>query len=405
MVNEVMTWEQPPQRAAWVRRWRWPIVAAVVAVAVVAVGVLTRGERYGRAGPADAGELAVTRDGGTDADTGASTPARAPDMAPTPLEALDVASAAPGRAPLLPDASGMSVVVADDSRVDVIDLATGDTRKLVRRTSSASPMDVWSMSTVGNTVVTTDGPDTVRITADGRRTRLARGHWMLPTFSDDSVWVARSGAVASRDLWQLGLDGSVIGHVRVPPVAQALVGLPTGVIATAPGGLHLLTAEGSRQLVTGGQLAAVGAGGDLAWFSCGADFRCELVLGTLDDPDQHRLALARDQVPSNWYALGFGRYSPDRRWLALPMSTFDGGAPVDTAVTLIDVAAGTEVARLDQTERRAYETTGLAWTPDSRWLLSSLNEGLVAWDARSNDVKTIDRQRGGGMRSLAVLTR
>lgn len=381
-----MTWEQAP-RSPRLHRWRWPAAAVAITVAIlVAVTAL------GSSDPRHTGTLAVQRDQ-VAVPAAQTLPSADPaDLTPAQLDPLETTTETPGEGPLLPDTPDITVVTADDQLVRTIDLATGDVHHLAVNGGITLGLEPRTMFEVGNRIVSTDGEDAVLIAGAGeRRTRLARGHWALPTFADSSVWVVDGRGAGPQTVVKLELDGTVIDRVTLPAAALPHVGIDDGVLVSSPGGVHLVAGDGVRQITTSGQLAAVGHDGRLAWFVCAADLTCELVLGTLDEPDQMRLPLAANELPGGWYALEFGRFSPDGRWLALPMYSFDNGAPpTNSATSIIDTAAGAEVARMQEQTRQPFDAVAAAWSPDSQWLFIGLDDGLAAWDVRSRELTPLD---------------
>jgi len=381
-----MTWEHTP-RSPRLRRWRWPAIAVAVAVAAIVFAITTvrGGDRRGD------GTLAMQPGEGS-VETARALPSAAPtDLEGGPLDPLEIATEAAGDGPLLPAAPDITIVTADDRRVRTIDVATGDVRHLGLDGRLSLGLEPQTMFEVGDNIVGTEGSDVVLIEGTSRqRRRLARHHWALPTVSDTAVWVV-DGREGAQNVAQMRLDGTVIDRVTLPAAAPPHVGVDDGVLVSSPGGVHLVAGDGIRQITTSGQLAAVGHDNRFAWFICAADLTCELVLGTLDDPDQQRLPLAANELPGGWYALEFGHFSPDGRWLALPVYSFGTGSPpTKSATSIIDTAAGAEVARVDEQTWQPFDPVAVAWSPDSRWLFIGLDDGLAAWDARSGELTPLD---------------
>lgn len=383
-----MSWEHTP-RSPWLRRGRWPAIAVAVVAAVAAIVFAIATVRGGD--PRDAGTLTMQPGEGS-VETARALPSAAPtDLEGGPLDPLEIATETPGDRPLLPAAPDITIVTADDRRVRTIDVATGDVRHLGLDGRLSLGLEPQSMFEVGDNIIGTEGGDVVLIEGNSRqRRRLARNHWALPTMSETTVWVV-DDQQGPQTVAQLRLDGTIIDRVTLPAVALAQVGIDDGVLVSSAGGVHQVAGDGVRQITTSGQLAAVGANGHFAWFVCAADLTCELVLGTLDDPDQQRLPLAANELPGVWYSLELGHFSPDGRWLALPVYSFgEGSPPMVSATSIIDTASGAEAARIDEQAWQPFDPVAVAWSPDSRWLFIGLDDGLAAWDARSGELTPLD---------------
>lgn len=65
------------------------------------------------------------------------------------------------------------------------------------------------------------------------------------------------------------------------------------------------------------------------------------------------------------------------------------------------MATGADVARLAG-PRQMFDSVGLAWTPDSRWLLASDARGLVAWNVEMRTSTRLDLSRSTPI-ALAVV--
>lgn len=372
-----MTWEQPPNAGRRTRRW-WLVAGLVGAVAAVsAVAIIMRSDA---GGPAD--DLAVHR---SEPPVVSSEQADVPDVAPTPLPPLALRTPeATGRP--LPDAAGLTLVVATFDVVRMLDLGTGALREVNVAEQPVPVFESPSLFAVGEDLVADDGRGTVRLTSTGRLERLVRDHRPLLTFADDTVWVEANRSRGARDAWQLQFDGGVVDHVALPAAAQVHAGTADGLVISAAGNLYVATGAGTRRLTASGAFIAAGAGGELAWLGCGDDLTCELVIGTLDDPDQHRLRVAVDELPAHRLMGDQARFSPDGRWLALPLYTLRADGPAVMATAIVDVAAGTEVARLDAPNFGMFQFNPVTWSPDSRWLFTGVRNEMAAWDARSGDI-------------------
>jgi hypothetical protein len=360
-------------------------VAAVIAVVVVTALVLTRpGDDPAQppltVGPSEptGAEVAVDDD---DDPLGTSRPA--------PSEAMRRTVEVDGAGPLVPSAPEVQIVAADFvSRLQLIDLATGDIEALEvfsggRRTRPDG------LQRVGDAMVLDVGGDVVRVDEERRSPiMVARGHRSIPTSDDASVWVYDgqpmvSGGTASR----VDFDGEIRQRVDLPAVAQPLAGTAEGLLVRTPGTVSLIAADGERTRVAPGQ-GLVSDGRRLAWLDCTQDLRCFVVTGTVDDPDQVRVELDSEDLPVGLEAIG-GAFSPDGRWLALPLIRRERNfAADDHDIAIIDLTLGAQAQRVEGSP--LVSPTPVAWSDDSRWLAISSGSGIRLWSARTNQVAALD---------------
>jgi WD40 repeat protein len=387
-----MSWEQAP-RSRQVRQWLWPGIAAVAAlIAVVALVLLIRSD-----GPTGTLTIGPTAEPAGDAATPSVNPS---DFAPTPLDPLDGSSEDAGDGPLLPDGPDVTVVIADEQDLRSINVATGD----IRRSPVTSDVDPWTLFAVGDNVITNSGDNAVRITiADHRRVRLARNHVALPTLDDASVWVrAPSTGAFGNTVLRVGLDGTIRDRIVLPAIALPQAGVGASMVVYTSSGIHAVSSDGVRRITSSGMLTAISAD-RVAWLDCAADLTCQIAMGTHDDPDQARLPIAASELPVGIFDFSLGRFSPDGRFLALPLFRVQAGRSGDrAAVVIIDTATGAERTRLPQ-QTGPYESAPLAWSSDSRWLFAAIGSRLTAWDTSSGELIELHNARLGPIRGLAVV--
>ena len=389
-----MSWEAPPPRRARRRRWTLP-AALVIATAVGVAGImaLTRD-----------GEPSSLTIGPTDppADAIADTTVDTADFAQRRLPPVDVTSERPGTGPLLPGAGAdLTLIAADGRGLQLVDLATGE----VRRIEIVGP----SPATLSDTVFTVD--DWIIVDAEAeviglppatpRPTRVAANHRAITTIDDDSIWVMDTfSSFASGTATRIGLDGTVQDRVGLAAVAEPLIGTADRLIIAAPGVIVSVGSDGRRRLIARGTALATD-GERLSWLECTDDISCAITIGTLDDPAQVRRTLDPALLPAGYFGLfglPLGRFSPDGRWLALPLYGSRSGRPEGVAVTVIDTSTGAEVFRADGSSVTSFATP-LAWTPDSRWLLFVSGNTIRAWPAGEPRARRLDV----GLRAVRAL--
>ena len=381
-------WEQPPRPG--VRRWR--AAAATVAAVVVGVGILL----VPRDPPATLSVGPTT----APADAALTDPVDPRDFVPERLAPIETTTERPGTGQLLPGGpADLTIVAADDRGLYLLETDTGDLRRIaVRRPAPASLSE--TLFVVGDDIVVDADTDVVVLPRTSvRPTRIAAGHRAVPTVDDRSVWVFDNitrfvTGTASR----IGLDGAVHTQIQLPAVAEPLAGTADGLMVGTPGAVTLVTADGQRRLVARGMAVATD-GRRLAWLQCADDLSCVVNIGTVDDPEQVRTALDPTVLPAGFFGLPTGTFSPDGRWLALPLYESSRGLE-DVTVSVIDTTTGTEAYRAKGSARMPFNTP-LAWSPDSRWLIFVSESDLRAWRAGQQQATTIDADLRG-IRALAV---
>lgn len=385
-----MSWEQPPARASS-RRFVLPVVAilAVIAVAAVAVTAL----RSRPAATLSVGPTPPPADTAADVDPADFAQERLPTVATTTEE--------PGSGPLLPGAGELTVIAADDSGLQVLDVATGDLERFELPRPGRSSLS-GTLFTVGRNVVIDLDADVVVVPERGRRpVRIAADHRAIPTVDDDAVWVFDNFAPYARGTAsQVTTDGDVLSHIDLPAVAVPLVGTDDGLVVSVPGAISVATGDGERRLVARGMAVATD-GERLAWLECQDDLSCAVNLGTVDDPDQVRSELDTAVLPAGFYGLPTGTFSPDGRYLALPLYRSRNSRGLeDVAVSVIDTTTGAEAFHAEGSTITPFETP-LAWSPDGRWLVFVSGGDVRAWDATSGETTTL-RADLRSVRALAV---
>lgn len=361
-----------------------PVVAVVVTIVVGGTVLLSRGRSPATlsVGPTEPG-----------ADALAGTAVDAADFAQQRLPPVEVTTEAPGAGPLLPGAAGdLTLVAADDSGLQLIDMGTGRLRRIqLARPAPAALSD--TLVVVDDTIIVDADTNVVGLPpATPRPTRLAAGHRAIPTVDDESVWVIDTfSPFVNGTATRVGLDGTIHDRVTVAAVAEPLVGTADSLVVAAPGAIVSVGGEEQRRLIARG-IALASDGGRLAWLQCADDRSCAVNIGTLDDPAQVRRALDPTLLPAGYFGLfglPMGAFSPDGRWLALPLYGSRSGRPEDVTVTVIDTSTGTEVFRADGSSVTSFATP-LTWSPDSRWLLFMSDGDVRAWPAGERRTRLLD---------------
>jgi hypothetical protein len=391
-----MTWEAPPPPSG-PRRWLVPAIVGVVAVAAATVVFASR--------PNDAGRLTIGPSQRPEAPAQVTATPSAPDrLSVRSLDRPGIASEIPGAGPVFDGAPELTLIVGHRERLAFVDTATGDVRQVPLPRSARPPPGVTAIFSVGADVIVNHHNTVLRLTPDGGDTvRVTEDHRAIPTFDDASVWVSDelASAVASTAA-RVTLDGDVLERVRLPAVSRAVAGSADGLVVTSPGGISLVHGDGAEEITPSGDLVASN-GRQLARVDCDAAVRCLLVLGTLDDPDQARTPLEEQHIPAGYYGLPTGAYSPDGRWVAVPLYQIDRTGALDRPwITVIDTATGVEAFRAEGPFTQTVSALPLAWSPDSEWLFLASRNGIAAWNADSGavDMLTLDME---SPRALAVI--
>lgn len=359
-----------------------------------------------------AGALAATRSRDTGSSLTATTEVT-PDVAASgpaslstqTLDPLEVTSEIAGRGPVLGGAADLTVVAGRRETLTLIDTATGDIRQVRLPRSSRPPPGLGTMFTVGPDLLINHHSAVIRLTpeAGGTPVLLAEQQRAIPTFDDATVWITDglTSAVAATAT-RVALDGTVIERVRLPAVARPVAGTADGLVVSAPGGIAVVNADGGEEITGSGELVATD-GRHLAWVDCESAIRCLLMLGTIDDPDRARAALAPEDVPAGYFGLPTGAFSPDGRWLAFPLYRIDDTGTLERPwITVVDVATGVEVFRAQGPFTQAFSAVPLAWSPDSLWLFVASQEGITSWNTQTREATPVELDMEPP-RGLAVL--
>ncbi|CAN5908235.1 hypothetical protein BH23ACT10_BH23ACT10_28710 [soil metagenome] len=375
-----MSWEGPRPR-----RDRRTLVGALVVAALVLVGAVALG------GARDRGvalPITTTEDA---PDTAASRPTGT--MAPpTEIAPVETARSVRGGGPLLADTTGFTIVVADfASRLQMVDVSSGAVETIVLFTEGSASRAATLQAIGDDLVLDTTSGVVVRLREGQQRpVVLARNHRSVTTTAVASVWVHDgtafgAGGIATR----IDLDGTELDRIELPALARPLAGTADGLIVATPDTISLIDGDGTRQSVTRGQ-ALASDGRRVATLQCDGDLSCNVVAGPIDDPDRVSIPLGPGEVPTGLFNVSRGRFSPDGRWLALPVHTpRRGGGLAKSRVVVYDLVLGIEAFN-SRGSSLTQPDTPLAWSPNSRWLIVSTGIGLVAWELESLDVTELN---------------
>ncbi|HEX6257733.1 MAG TPA: WD40 repeat domain-containing protein [Euzebyales bacterium] len=375
-----MSWEPVTSRRDVLR---WSVAAAVVVVLLTAVVLGVRGWRNRSVShaPGDGRATANVAWGGEPPPhmPGEFTVRRWPAATAEPVPAEEALR--------VEGAGGRTLVIADPLSLYEVDLATGAVRRLRLSDGAWGPL-TEPLMTVGGDVITTTSEGVLRIPSRAHVERIAVDDRAVVTTDDRSVWVFDNlstplGGIVTR----VRLSGGVADRLSVPDVTRPLAGTSDRIVVGGPGTVAVMGTDGTRRVLADGDPVA-SDGTRVAWIDCTEDQPCALVLGSVDDPDQVRLTLAADDLPGGVFGLPAGAFSPDGRWLAVPLTPAPG--PVDggprSRVLVVDTSTGVEVRRL----AGAYgPPTPIAWSPDGRWLAFATRSGLRLWDAERDEVRSL----------------
>lgn len=369
-----MSWEPAPRRHDLQRWIALGLVALLVALTILGVR---------RLAPRATTDVVTQRP--TTGGLGAAPRPAPPDPGTfrprslAPLEATRLTQ----DGPTLPALGNRTLLVVEPLGVRQVRLASGTGRSLQVTAALGGRLSGGAVA-IGDGVLTEMGGDVVRL-VDGRRpVRVAADHRLVSTAGDRAVWVFDNvdtalGGTATR----VGSDGTVGARVAVPARTRPIAGTADTLVVGGPGTIGVVEPSGSARLVAHGD-PLTSDGEHIAWLDCTADDRCAIVLGTVDDPDRVRTMLAPEDLPAGVYGPPAGAFSPDGRWLALPVSPA-GAAP---GILVLDTTTGVQARRLPG-QPGAASRTPLAWSPDSRWLVAATGDDLVAWQVGHEELRRL----------------
>lgn len=389
-----MTWEQGSSRSDR-RRWLLPTLVAAVVVAVAAVAVAARDAPD--APPSDS--LAIEPPPGTDAtEDPTARPVDPADFEPEPLAPMETTTEVAGDGPPLPDGPrDFTLIATDHLGMWTVDMASGRTERH-RMPGGAMGSFPGPLLVDDDDVVFSTDASVVRVAEDRRRPlRIARRRVTIPTLDDDAVWVVDARmALATDAATRVRLDGQILDHVEMPAMAVPFHGTADQLLVSAPGIIARIGTDGSRSLVARGDPVASN-GTQLAWLQCAGDLSCDLVVGSVDEPDGVRVRLPSDELLFPTFGFGGGVFSPDGRWLAIV--AFQAAAQT-SVISFVDVITGVEVHRAPGPTADAFGTA-VTWSPDSEWAIFTSPSGISAWRAGTRETTALD-VGFGTVRGLAV---
>ena len=361
----------------------------VVGVAALAVGATTLASRS-----ADRGTLALDPTIEQQRDSTDDAVAAGPENLPMrPLGPVEITSEVAGDNDLLPDAAGLTLVAGRRDHLSLIDLATGDIRTVRLPRSPRPPPGRSAMLSMGTDLIISRNGTVISVAGgDGRTLLIAERQRMIPTYGDGgSIWMTDGmQSAAASTAMRVAPDGTLLERVDLPAITRPVAGSAEGLLVSTPGGVSMVNADGGEEITPTGQLVAAD-GERIAWVDCEAGVHCVVVLGTVDDPDQARLPLARQDVPAGYFGLPTGTYSPDGRRLAFPVYRINQWGTMERpSITIIDTATAGEAFRVQGPFRQDNSALPLAWSPDSRWLFVASRDGVTAWNADTTEMTVLD---------------
>jgi hypothetical protein len=357
-----------------------PVIAGVVLIAAAGLVLAGRPDATGRLaiGPTPRAEDASRADSLT---TGSILSQRL-------LRPFAVASEVTGDGPLFDGAPDLTLVIGRRERLALVDIMRGDIQYVELPQSSRPRPGLGTMFTVGSNVVINHHNTVIRLpTGEDRPVQMAQDSRAIPTFDDASIWISDelTSAVASTAA-RVALDGTVLDSVRLPAVSRPIAGTADGLVVSAPGSISLINSDGAKEISSSGDLIASN-GRQVARAHCDAAVHCRIVLGTLDDPDQTQTPLAEEDIPAGYFGLPTGAYSPDGRWVAIPLYHLDEVGTLERPwIAVIDTATGAEKLRVEGPFTEAFSALPLAWSADSKWLFVASQDGITSWSAETGEV-------------------
>lgn len=293
-----------------------------------------------------------------------------------------------GGGPVLPETTDRTLLVLEPVGMRLVDLRTGSHR-LLRTVDTGLGSPSGDVIVTDRGVLVGVGGDVVRLEVGSRPVRLATDHRLVSAGGDRSTWLhttddSATGGTATL----LRHDGMVLARLVVPQGTRPIAGTARRLVVGGPGTVAVLGIDGSRRVIANGDPLA-SDGRRVAWVDCADDRACAVVLGTVDDADRVRTTL----TPTDRLAIGppAGAFSPDGRWLAVPLPR-QGSGEAAWSIAVLDTTTGIEALRL-----RGHADTmqiPMAWSPDARWLVADLLEGMVAWQP-GRDELLLGGQRAG----------
>jgi hypothetical protein len=215
----------------------------------------------------------------------------------------------------------------------------------------------------------------------------------------DSSHMWAQSAQDGRVLSLVGLDGARAGAAIALPAAVPwlLASDGTGyLVARGVGGDYVARPDGLRRITTGSVVAI----GPTRWLVVECDDRAQCATSVVDRATGSRRRLNGSALPDTGAPPGI--IAPDGSQAAVVRSS-DGDGPNRWTMHLIDLGSGSDrtVAVFDFSS--GFDAT-MAWSPDSRWLFTVSDGRLVAVDARTRQVRSLEGVLVPPVEQLAVRT-
>ena len=324
------------------------------------------------------GAVVANRAGG-DADRGAErAPATSPTASTSPTAAGSTGPITPTttlgpslttverRGPLLPDATGTTVVLAASERLVVADLDTGTVRM-----ASAPGLTTWgggpftNVLPVGTALLVVGAdPQLVERSPEGGVSDVgpAMPGGVLPSAEPGRWWAVDHRF--SIELVEHDVTGETGRRLALPGESTAVLPFGDGFLVSPAGSVLAVDATTGRgRRIADGTAVAVDDR-TLVRTRCDEVLECGLVLS---DHGGGAERLVDTPTPRSRYEVYAGaRFSPDGRWLVVPFY----GEDQPGGLVLIDVERGErrQVDSLATASGGGFAVTA-AFTADSRWLL------------------------------------
>jgi len=289
------------------------------------------------------------------------------------------------RLPELRQPTGTTLWLTSDSSLTMFDVDEGVGRGV--ELDELGTGDVpYRLVARGQTLVFRGDQQTYaqRAQLDAQPRLLGRSSYFLPSSHPRRVWLVTRDELTGRPaaVQEMTMAGTrTSAAVRPPRGGAPTMALDSGLVLLTPRGLQVWDPTTGRDVPVSGQFTRTGeasstlpgrfpvaaTGNLLAW----CRLHClTLRLADLDTGERFVGAPAG----TDGFGGSPGAFSPDGRWLALPVTAADGRADSDIALALVDVAAGTA----SLVPGGGMFSERLVWSPSGDWVFFERRPGRLA---------------------------